>query len=331
MRSRGYGSVRETELWETAVASLEAGKDAGLVVMVDAAGHGPNRPGAKMLVRAGGRRVGTVGGGTAEQTLARAAQSALGEGKAPTPRVLIMRHEPGGGPGASGMICAGTQTFVLLRLREHDLPVLRRILDALAAGRAGSLEITPEGIAFAEGVVRGRSWSGAPEGWRYREALGQRITVTLIGGGHVALALTPLLVNLGFHTVVLDDRPGLDTLEANALAHERRIVDYARIREHVPQGPDSYACIMTHGHRHDEAVLAQLTDLPLGYLGMMGSAPKVETIRSHLLDRGVPREALDAVHAPIGLPIGSNTPEEIAVSIAAEMIAIRNGVPDTTT
>jgi len=110
----------------------------------------------------------------------------------------------------------------------------------------------------------------------------------------VALALTPLLVRLGFRVVVLDDRPGLDTMEANTDADERRVVDYARIVEHVPAGPDSYVCIMTHGHRHDEEVLQQLLQIPLGYLGMMGSAPKVETIRRRLLARGASREALDA-------------------------------------
>ncbi len=317
--------MRESEFWETAAASAAAQHDVCLIVMVDAAGDGPNRPGAKMLVASSGRRHGTVGGGAAERALVHAAESALAAADRPGARVITMHHDGASGPNASGMICSGTQTFVLLCLAEDDLTVLRTISESVARGQSGCLEITPEGLAFAAGGTCGRRWDGASDHWRYREPLGERITVTLIGGGHVSLALTRLLAGLDFRTVVLDNRPGLDTMESNTLADERRIVDYKQIRDHVPQGDTSYVCIMTYGHRHDENVLEQLAEYPLGYLGMMGSPPKVATIRKNLLARGVPPSALDAVHAPIGLPIGSNTPEEIAVSIAAELIAVRNG------
>ncbi|NOZ95893.1 MAG: hypothetical protein GXP47_14310 [Acidobacteria bacterium] len=280
--------MRETELWKAAAASVEAGKAVCLIVMVHATGHGPNRPGAKMTVTAGGDRRGTVGGGAAERSLFHAAESALADGDPPPPRALTLEHHGDSGPRASGMICSGTQTFVLLRLAERDLPALRALAGAHAEGRPGCLEITPAGLDFTAGATCEQSWDGTAGRWRYREPAGCRITVTLVGGGHVALALTPLLVRLGFHTVVLDDRPGLDTLEANTLADERRTVDYARIREHVPPGPTSYVCIMTHGHRHDEQLLEKLLGHPLGYLGMMGSPPKVAAIRGNLLARGVP-------------------------------------------
>ncbi len=281
--------MRETELWKAAAASIEAGQAVCLIVMVEATGHGPNRPGAKMTVSAGGSRHGTVGGGAAERSLFHAAESAMAAADPPPPRVLTLEHHGDSGPRASGMICSGAQTFVLLCLAERDLPAIH----ALAEGRPGCLEITPAGLAFTAGGSCERNWDGAAGRWRYREPAGHRITVTLVGGGHVALALTPLLARLGFRTVVLDDRPGLDTLEANTLADERKTVDYAHVREHIPPGPTSWVCIMTHGHRHDQEVLEQLAGYPLGYLGMMGSPPKVAAIRRNLLARGVPRAALD--------------------------------------
>ncbi|MBD3367277.1 MAG: hypothetical protein GF405_03745, partial [Candidatus Eisenbacteria bacterium] len=99
------------------------------------------------------------------------------------------------------------------------------------------------------------------------------------------------------------------------------------VSDHVPEGRRSFVCIMTYAHANDELVLRALIDKPLRYLGMMGSRSKVDAVFAHLMDDGVSEDALARVRAPIGLPIGSDTPEEIAVSIAAELVAVRNGSP----
>ncbi len=163
-----------------------------------------------------------------------------------------------------------------------------------------------------------------PDGeWCYKESLGNPVTVTLVGGGHVALALSPILKTLDMRVVVLDDRMNLATMQANTAADEKRLVAYRDIRSHIPSGIRSFVCIMTFGHKNDELVLRQLVEYPLGYLGMMGSKAKNRQLMQSLRESGISEQALSVVHAPIGLPIKSNTPQEIAISIAAELIAVR--------
>jgi xanthine dehydrogenase accessory factor len=303
--------------------------------MVDAAGSVPNRPGAKLLITGDGERSGTVGGGPTEETLAGRAQAMLAPGERGRSEVLEVEHTEEG----TGSLCSGTQTFAVLRLEPEDEAAVAEIVRAIEEGAEGTVRIDRDGVSFLRGhasgddsaPVRRRAgaggvrWQEADGAWRYEEPVSPVDLVTIVGGGHVSLALSRLLDRLGFRVVVLDDRPDLDTMRRNTFARERRVIDYDEVADHVPEGDRSYACIMTFGHTHDEAVLRALVDRPLRYLGMMGSPAKVAAVFSHLRAAGVPDEALARVRAPIGAPIGSNTPDEIAVSVAAELLAVRSG------
>lgn len=329
---------RKDDVWGALREVLEAGEVACLVTMVDAEGNGPNRPGARMMVASDGRHVGTVGGGSSEAALVEKARAALSQSP-PSPPALVGLSHTGGTAGdvltpddsgvtrtRSGMICSGSQVFATCCLAPSDLPAVRGVVDAVREGRPLRVILDRDGLHCSETDASSSSRiSFDPTAWRYTEVVGLRDTVTLVGGGHVSLALSPLLASLGMHVVVLDNRSHLPTMQNNPHAHEHRVIDYADVADHVPDGDHSFVAIMTFGHRHDEQVLEQLVGRPLRYLGMMGSKPKVGQIRERLLARGIPRETLDAVHAPIGLPIGSNTPAEIAISIAAEIVAVRRG------
>ncbi len=294
----------------------------GLVIMVDAVGEGPNRPGAKLAVDCAGQRIGTVGGGASEYALVEAAKTALSNNTPPTTQIISMSHKENAGADASGMICAGTQTFALVCLTPKDLPTISKIVSTSANNNGGIMKLTPNGLSFRDSAeAPPPRWSKQADSWTYEEPIGKQITITMIGGGHVSLALTPLLKSLGMRVVVLDNRSALSTMEANTMADEKRVISYEKIRDHIPTGDHSYACIMTFAHKHDKLVLEQLAEYPLGYLGMMGSKPKIKEIMQQLREQGIAASALNAVHAPIGIPIGSNTPEEIAISIAAQLIA----------
>ena len=198
---------------------------------------------------------------------------------------------------------------------------------ALKRNRPGRLRLSPQGLEFQAG--KGRRGAAAfqrrPAGdWAYCEETGQRPTLTLIGGGHVALALSRIMTGLDFHVRVLDDRPGLATLEENEAAQEKHVVSFRSVGRLVEEGELSYAVIMTYGHQADEKVLAQLAGKRLRYLGLLGSPAKNARIFASLRRRRVSRSALERVHAPVGLAIHSRTPEEIAVSIAAEIIQVKN-------
>lgn len=312
-------------IWQ-AVSDHGPGARLVLVVIVDRQGSAPNGPGAKMLVGAQGWIQGTVGGGASEADLVERARAML-QHPAPTAmEVVRMRHDGAPGRDRSGSICSGEQTFVLRELRTSDLQLAARAVACHQAGTAAELGISPSEMRLDEstsGPAEPTWVQERPDAWTYTESLGRRDHAVLIGGGHVSLALSEVLARLDFRITVLDNRPGLSTMTDNACADDKRVVDYASISEALPRGGDTYVSIMTYGHRHDQEVLRQLAGRTFRYLGMMGSKAKVEAVFSGLRREGVPDRDLDTVHAPIGLSIGSRTPEEIAISIAAEMIRVR--------
>jgi xanthine dehydrogenase accessory factor len=145
----------------------------------------------------------------------------------------------------------------------------------------------------------------------------------IFGGGHIALALTMMGKLCGFNITVVDDRADFANRARFPEAEVILAEDFTKSFPQVKIDKSSYIVIVTHGHRHDEVVLEWVVGTPARYIGMIGSKTKNETIYSHLLAKGITREQLDRVHAPIGLEIGAQTPEEIAVSILAELIKVR--------
>lgn len=159
--------------------------------------------------------------------------------------------------------------------------------------------------------------------WRYRERLNFRDQLTIVGGGHVSLALSNVAAALDFELTVLNDRPALPTLASNQAAHHRRVIDYENVAAEIPPGPHRYVVVMTVGYRTDAVVLRHLLRRPCRYLGAMGSTAKVAELRRGLREAGFSETEIAWPRGPIGLPIQSQTPEEIAISIAAELIQAR--------
>lgn len=143
------------------------------------------------------------------------------------------------------------------------------------------------------------------------------------GGGHVGRALIPLARPLGFLPILIEDLEELGNFER--FPEAERIIDSFDVRDwkDVPLDGRSYAVIVTRDHQQDQALLEQLLSHDLAYLGLIGSRRKVLMFRQRLINKGFADERLDRVHAPIGLNIGAETPEEIAVAIAAELIQVR--------
>lgn len=159
----------------------------------------------------------------------------------------------------------------------------------------------------------------------YVEKLNVKNHLYIVGGGHCALALSRqmrLLTDFRIH--LFDDRIDLNTFLDNEAAHEKTVVDYAKIADIIPEGLMSYVVLMTVGYRSDEQILRGLFSKKLKYLGMLGSRSKVETMLENFKKDGFGGDFLGKIHAPIGLDIKSQTPEEIAVSIAAEIIKVKN-------
>ncbi|MFO7783584.1 MAG: XdhC family aldehyde oxidoreductase maturation factor [Thermodesulfobacteriota bacterium] len=147
----------------------------------------------------------------------------------------------------------------------------------------------------------------------------------VFGGGHVAREIVPLGARLGFQVVVIDDRPEFADPARFPEAGEVRQASFENVFEPLPVNSASYLVIVTRGHIHDKTVLEQALRTEAGYIGMIGSSRKIRIIYDRLIEEGIDRTQLDRVHAPIGLDIGAETPEEIAVSIVAELILVRAG------
>ncbi len=147
----------------------------------------------------------------------------------------------------------------------------------------------------------------------------------ILGGGHIAVPLVKIGRLLGYRVTVIDDRPEFVSTERFGDADRTICCDFDDLEKVLVLGPGSSVIIVTRGHKHDLDCLRKVIKYPLAYLGMIGSRRKVELARQKLIEENFAEEVINRVHMPLGLDIGAQTPAEIAVSIAAEMIKERRG------
>jgi xanthine dehydrogenase accessory factor len=260
------------EVMAAANEALARGETVALVTIVRARGSTPQRVGAKMLVYADGRTVGTIGGGCYESEAFWKARDAITTGKPALVRFDLNDDIA----GESGLICGG----------QMDV--------------------------FIEPL------SASPH-------------LYIAGGGHVSLQLARAAAEVGFHIHVVDDREKYANAERFPDADEIAVDSIPEWLERAQFAQPAYVAIVTRGHQHDLAALRAVATRDLRYIGLIGSRAKVTRIYDALREEGLPAEALRRVHAPIGLDLGAVTPAEIAVSIVAELVAVRHGKLDAGT
>ncbi len=159
----------------------------------------------------------------------------------------------------------------------------------------------------------------------YIEPILTQPAIYVFGGGHISLHIVKIAKLVGFDVVVIDDRSDYANQERFPEADKVIAKEFIQSFPDIPINKASYIIIVTRGHAHDEEVLEWAIGTQARYIGMIGSKKKVKTVYSHLISRGVSEESLNKIYAPIGLPIKAQTPEEIAVSIMAEIIQVRRG------
>ena len=301
--------------WRFALQAVETDKPAVLVMVVDHSGSVPGVTGTFVVVTADGQ-AGTIGGGAAEHTLVDRARRHQGGAE-----LVDFVHTPGG----DGTLCNGRQLFASIALSSAKVEAIGTIVSTLEDHGTGNLTLSPEGLGFAPGPPRAASFEQRETDWTFTHPIGLLDTLTIIGGGHVALALSRVMATLPFRITVLDNRAELQTMDDNPFVHRKKVVDYDHIGDHVPEGDRSWVVVMTYGHKHDRRVVENLLGHDVRYLGLLGSATKVKRLFADMEAEGADPEALARVRAPIGMPIRSHTPEEIAVSVAGEIIGIKNG------
>ncbi len=315
------------KLWKFIHTKLSQDKTVYLMTVIQHKGSSPGRQGFKMAVADDSEISGSIGGGIMEFNLVELCKELL-LAKTSTPFIKHQIHK-GTVVDGSGMICSGEQTVVFYQLHKSNLPSIDSILDAYAENKNGVLSIYPEGFTFAINDELSTTYNymhTSESNWSYHEFLNKKDIVYIIGGGHVGLATSKLLKQLGFYVVVFDDRTQLNTFEENCYADEKSIIDYNYVSESIPESSSAYVAIMTNKYTDDKLALSKLIDKKYKFIGVLGSKAKLKLMFEVLQKEGITQNQLDKVHAPIGLHIYSQTPEEISVSIAAQIIGIKNNV-----
>jgi xanthine dehydrogenase accessory factor len=290
---------------------LARGERVALCTVVRTRGSAPQSAGAAMLVTAGGQTQGTLGGGCVEAEVRIRALKLLQRPQGESDRLLVFRLDNDYG-WDDGLVCGGVMD-VAVQVLDADAPHAARLREA--AARLASREPTTLGIAVADEA------GGAHT---FEISITPPPVLVIAGAGHVGQALARIAAPAGFELVVIDDRSDLATPQRFAGA---RVVIGEIDRELARLATDAatYVVIVTRGHRHDAAALAAVIAKPAAYVGLIGSKRKVRRILEGLHRAGTSLETLSRVRAPIGLAINAVTPGEIAVSIAAELIAVRRG------
>lgn len=321
-------------LLTTMKQKLEAGEPLVLATVVDADGSTPRGAGARMLTGRDGRLWGTVGGGAVEYRCLELAWEVLECGVSREEQFSLTPDDLHG----LGMVCGGRVRILLQYIPAADvdtLSVLERALPALKAGgelwlvndvSCGALAVYQRADAprQLQPYLTKKTLRVQEDGLNiFIEQIGTIGTVYIFGAGHVCRELQPLLSRLGFRCAVVDDRAEYADPAQFPTADKVVCAEFSNLRDYVNLRSEDYACIMTRGHAHDTLVLTQVLAADPRYVGLMGSRRKIAAVHETLRKEGFSEAQIAKVTAPIGLPIGAQTPAEIAVSVAAQLIAIR--------
>lgn len=350
---RGIAAIMR-ELLADLEAALEQQRPCVFCAVVETRGSTPQKAGAAMLVYADGGQRGTLGGGCVEAEVRQRALRVL-SASGGRPEVFTFHLDDNYG-WDDGLICGGRMSILAdplasARAADYYHCLRRRIEDgrgctqAIALAPAFGLLAGDRFLFDANGQLIAQTTDAAlpsevtqslvpltqrpapfnRHGLAYLPVL-PRITLLIAGAGHVGQAVARLAAEVDFEVWVLDDRASFVNRERFPTAQRLMVGDIGpTLQQLIPElTPSTYCLIVTRGHNHDEEALYHLAATPAGYVGMIGSKRKIKLIFEDLLAKGVTKEVLARVHAPLGLAIGSQTVPEIAVSIVAELIACRN-------
>ena len=321
---------------------LTSGEDLVLVTVIASSGATPRGAGARMLVGKEGRICGTIGGGAVEYRSEQIAARVLAEKTSLGHDFTLTKDDVQN----LGMICGGAcnvffhylpagdeHTIMLCEEAEEQFQKGSNLWLLTQLGEKGQMGLYSDNLGFWGILVSDElKLSRHPEqtGNIFAEQINVSGKVYVFGGGHVAQELVPVLSHVGFRCVVMDDRAEFAKPELFPGAEAVICGDLTRIGDCMTIGSEDYVCVMTRGHSHDTVVQAQVLKCRPTYCGVIGSAFKAAGVRKKLKEEyGLADEELDLVTTPIGLPIKGETPAEIAISIAAQMIlhrAERNGL-----
>lgn len=307
------------KFYQKVLEQLKAGEALVLMVVIKSTGSSPGRQGFLQMATAT-QQYGTIGGGIMEHKWITVARELLAKGPF-LPFAKLQVHRPEAGENRSGMICSGEQVIAFYYLGKKDIDLIESILSPANPAicyRENGISISGQSDSFDDKFTYGNNW-------QFVQSTKPDHRVFIFGAGHVGLALCRALSVLDFEVTLLDDRLDLQQKVTDAFSQKVQLIRYEDSHLYVPEGAHHYVVVMSVGYRTDEVILRSLQHRKFTYLGMLGSRQKVSTLKQQLLQEGFDAEWLKEIIAPAGMDIKSETPEEIAISIAAQLVAVKNG------
>lgn len=343
------------KLYESIVELLRRNESFAVASIFDKSGSAPRSVGAKMVVRADSSIIGSIGGGRLEASAIDLAQEVISGRKTVIKAFDLTSKDV----AASDMICGGSGEILVdfIDARDDDnLKIYQEAAEIVThGGKAWLITIlgkTPEATGIKrqqclvkpdrtligkvtcdpyllEKLIMGPAkitlHSEAFDEYRFLvEPLRDGGTVYIFGAGHVSQKLAPLSESVGFRTVVMDDRADYANRERFPEPLETRVIDTFKKLPDLAIDDNSYLVILTRGHLYDGHVLEQVLTSKAAYIGMIGSRNKRDLIYKEIISHGFAKEELERVFSPIGMDIGAETPEELAISIVGELVRIRS-------
>lgn len=292
-------------LFQSLVRQVEENRRVAFCVVIDTAGSAPQVPGASMVLRLDGTIEGTLGGGCVEAEVRRRALELLHRDQAGL-LTFDLDHDYG---WDDGLICGGNMTVAVQPIRTPaDAQPFADAAETLSRCEPATIPLRV-------------SHEGRTQDYRLHIEAPAKLLIA--GAGHVGAEIARLAVGLDFDVTIVDDREEFASPRHLPPPIRPIVGDIEQTLRKQPIDAGTYVVIVTRGHKHDEQALRAVIDRPARYIGMIGSRRKVAIIMDDLAAAGVPRDRLAEVHSPIGLPIGSVTVPEIAISIAAQLVEVR--------
>lgn len=318
-------SLIKRNFWESLRQKLSDKQKVFLALVAHHTPGSPGTTGAKLWVAETGEIQGTIGGGIMEYKLIDRAKKILKQEDF-QPEIQTLYHRASGFGEKSGMICSGSQTnLYYLCHPSRDREIIEQLVSIVERDISGSLLIDSSGMSveetpvnLAQPTIQLIQESG---NWRYEEQLLNHQRIAIIGGGHCSFALSRVMSQLNYNVLVFDTRHEVSTLTQNTYAQSVKIVeDYQEVGDLIPFPQLTCVVVMTTDFTSDIRALLGVVSLPFPFIGVIGSRAKIATIFEQLQQAGISESLLSRLYAPVGLPIGSHTPEEIAISIAAQIL-----------
>ena len=315
-----------SDFWNAAYNSLIKGEAIIICFVVDQTKGSPGTSAARMFVDVKGKIRGTIGGGIMERRVIDRCVERLKKGVLFDPKLEVLEHRENSGSQSSGLICGGSQTNLELALTSEKHVEIAKEISKAASDGTGSLIFSHNKMELVEETVEKTvltKYDKSNDDWKVMMPLSNHRRIVVFGGGHCGVALSNTMQRLDYDVTIVESREGLSTLKGLNKSVKRIITDFEKAEQYIKHKSNTIAIVMTYSMASDILALSGIIDKDFKWIGLMGSQSKITRIKNKLREQGFSDLQINKIVVSVGIGFNSDTPEEIAVSIAAKILHVR--------